>query len=127
MAGSEDPEYETGPLTAMAELARYSMGLARLEIELMFSAIADVMPGISKAGDAGRLRSGWMNGVKRLGQLPLTRPGGPADRPARSGQSARSRAGQRPPVIPARVGQAGVGQAGVLATTHMEKYWEPPP
>ncbi len=40
--------------------------LARLEIELMFSAIADVMPGIRKAGDAERLRSGWMNGVKRL-------------------------------------------------------------
>ncbi|MGE5287003.1 MAG: cytochrome P450 [Micromonosporaceae bacterium] len=46
----------------------YCLGasLAKLEIELMFSAIADVMPGIRKAGDAERLRSGWMNGVKRL-------------------------------------------------------------
>ena len=46
----------------------YCLGasLARLEIELMFSAIAEVMPGIRKAGDAERLRSGWMNGVKRL-------------------------------------------------------------
>ncbi len=40
--------------------------LARLEIELMFSAIADVMPDIRKAGAAERLRSGWLNGIKRL-------------------------------------------------------------
>ena len=32
----------------------------------MFNAIADAMPGISKAGDAERLRSGWLNGIKRL-------------------------------------------------------------
>ena len=46
----------------------YCLGasLAKLEIELMFSAVADVMPAIRKAGDAERLRSGWMNGVKRL-------------------------------------------------------------
>jgi len=48
--------------------AHYCLGanLARLEIDLMFNAIADAMPGISKAGDAQRLRSGWLNGVKRL-------------------------------------------------------------
>jgi cholest-4-en-3-one 26-monooxygenase len=40
--------------------------LARLEIDLIFNAIADVMPDISKAGDAERLRSGWLNGIKRL-------------------------------------------------------------
>ncbi len=39
---------------------------ARLEIELMFNAIADAMPGIRPAGDAERLRSGWLNGIKRL-------------------------------------------------------------
>ena len=46
----------------------YCLGasLARLEIELMFSAIADAMPAISRAGDAERLRSGWLNGIKRL-------------------------------------------------------------
>ena len=33
---------------------------------LMFNAIADAMPAISKAGDAERLRSGWLNGIKRL-------------------------------------------------------------
>jgi cholest-4-en-3-one 26-monooxygenase len=32
----------------------------------MFSAIANAMPDISKAGEAQRLRSGWLNGVKRL-------------------------------------------------------------
>jgi cholest-4-en-3-one 26-monooxygenase len=32
----------------------------------MFSAIADAMPAISKAGEAERLRSGWLNGIKRL-------------------------------------------------------------
>ncbi len=46
----------------------YCLGanLAKLEIELIFNAIADVMPGIRKAGDAERLRSGWLNGIKRL-------------------------------------------------------------
>ena len=40
--------------------------LARLEIDLIFNAIADVLPDISKAGEAERLRSGWLNGIKRL-------------------------------------------------------------
>jgi len=46
----------------------YCLGanLAQLEIDLMFSAIADGMPGIRRAGDAERLRSGWLNGIKRL-------------------------------------------------------------
>jgi cholest-4-en-3-one 26-monooxygenase len=48
--------------------AHYCLGanLARLEIDLIFKAIADAMPDISKAGDPQRLRSGWLNGVKRL-------------------------------------------------------------
>jgi len=40
--------------------------LARLEIELIFNAIADHMPGIRLDGDPVRLRSGWLNGIKRL-------------------------------------------------------------
>ena len=46
----------------------YCLGasLAKLEIELIFNAIADAMPGIAKAGDPVRLRSGWINGIKRL-------------------------------------------------------------
>jgi cholest-4-en-3-one 26-monooxygenase len=46
----------------------YCLGanLAQLEIGLMFNAIADGMPGIRRAGDAVRLRSGWLNGIKRL-------------------------------------------------------------
>jgi cholest-4-en-3-one 26-monooxygenase len=40
--------------------------LAQLEIDLMLNAIADGMPGIRRAGDAVRLRSGWLNGIKRL-------------------------------------------------------------
>jgi cholest-4-en-3-one 26-monooxygenase len=46
----------------------YCLGvnLARLEISLMFNAIADTLPGIRKNGEAERLRSGWLNGIKRL-------------------------------------------------------------
>jgi cholest-4-en-3-one 26-monooxygenase len=40
--------------------------LARLEISLIFDAIADAMPDISRAGQTARLRSGWLNGIKRL-------------------------------------------------------------
>ena len=48
--------------------AHYCLGanLARLEIELIFNAIADAMPGIRRAGEVERLRSGWLNGIKRL-------------------------------------------------------------
>jgi cholest-4-en-3-one 26-monooxygenase len=48
--------------------AHYCIGvnLARMEIDLIFNAIADAMPDITKAGDAERLRSGWLNGIKRL-------------------------------------------------------------
>jgi cholest-4-en-3-one 26-monooxygenase len=46
----------------------YCLGasLAKLEIELIFNAIADAMPGIAKTGDPVRLRSGWINGLKSL-------------------------------------------------------------
>ena len=48
--------------------AHFCLGasLARLEIDLIFNAIADSMPGIRKAGDPVRLRSGWLNGIKNL-------------------------------------------------------------
>jgi cholest-4-en-3-one 26-monooxygenase len=48
--------------------AHYCIGasLARLEIDLIFNAIAAAMPGIAQAGDAERLRSGWLNGIKHL-------------------------------------------------------------
>jgi cholest-4-en-3-one 26-monooxygenase len=48
--------------------AHFCLGasLARLEIDLIFNAIADTMPGISLAADPVRLRSGWLNGIKRL-------------------------------------------------------------
>ncbi len=49
----------------------YCLGasLAKLEIQLIFNAIADAMPDITKAGDPARLRSGWINGIK---SLPVT-------------------------------------------------------
>jgi cholest-4-en-3-one 26-monooxygenase len=46
----------------------YCLGasLAKLEIELIFNAIADAMPDIRKAGEPERLRSGWLNGIKKI-------------------------------------------------------------
>ncbi|MFK0123545.1 cytochrome P450 [Streptomyces nigra] len=46
----------------------YCLGksLAVLEIDLIFDAVADAMPGLTLAGDPRRLRSAWINGVKEL-------------------------------------------------------------
>ncbi|QRP43964.1 cytochrome P450 [Amycolatopsis sp. FDAARGOS 1241] len=46
--------------------SHYCLGanLARLEIDLIFNAIADVMPGITEAAPPQRLRSSWLNGIK---------------------------------------------------------------
>ncbi|MGH3734698.1 MAG: cytochrome P450 [Micromonosporaceae bacterium] len=48
--------------------AHFCLGanLARLEIELMFNAIADHLPDIQLAGDPRRLRSGWLYAIKDL-------------------------------------------------------------
>jgi cholest-4-en-3-one 26-monooxygenase len=45
----------------------YCLGasLAKLEIELIFNAIADAMPDIHQAGTPERLASGWVNGIKK--------------------------------------------------------------
>ncbi|MEV7191382.1 cytochrome P450 [Streptomyces sp. NPDC093510] len=40
--------------------------LAVLEINLIFNAIAEAMPGLRLTGDPRRLRSAWLNGVKEL-------------------------------------------------------------
>ncbi len=47
--------------------------LARLEIDLIFNAIADHLPDISKLGNPRRLRSGWLNGIK---EFPVDYKGG---------------------------------------------------
>jgi cholest-4-en-3-one 26-monooxygenase len=48
--------------------AHYCIGanLARLEMNLIFNAIADVLPDISIIGEPKRLRSGWLHGVKEI-------------------------------------------------------------
>ncbi|MFC9789003.1 cytochrome P450 [Rhodococcus sp. NPDC127528] len=48
--------------------AHYCLGanLARLEIDLIFGAIADHLPDIARLGDPQRLRSGWLNGIKHF-------------------------------------------------------------
>jgi cholest-4-en-3-one 26-monooxygenase len=40
--------------------------LAKMEINLMFEAIADAMPNITKAAEPRRLRHAWINGIKEL-------------------------------------------------------------
>jgi cholest-4-en-3-one 26-monooxygenase len=48
--------------------AHFCLGanLARLQIDLMFNAIADFMPNIRKTAEPKRLRSGWLNGIKEM-------------------------------------------------------------
>jgi cholest-4-en-3-one 26-monooxygenase len=48
--------------------AHYCIGanLARLEVNLIFDALADLAPGIRQLGEPRRLRHGWINGVKDL-------------------------------------------------------------
>jgi cholest-4-en-3-one 26-monooxygenase len=48
--------------------AHYCIGanLARQEVKLMFNALADHAPDISKLAEPRRLRSGWINGIKDL-------------------------------------------------------------
>jgi cholest-4-en-3-one 26-monooxygenase len=48
--------------------AHYCIGanLARMEIKLIFDELANQVPDIAKLAEPQRLRSGWINGVKRL-------------------------------------------------------------
>ena len=48
--------------------AHFCLGanLARLEIDLIFNAIADHLPDITKLAPERRLRSGWLNGIKEF-------------------------------------------------------------
>ncbi|WP_300677733.1 cytochrome P450 [Nocardioides sp.] len=48
--------------------AHYCIGanLARLEIKIVFDAIADRMPNIKQTGEPKRLRHSWINGIKEL-------------------------------------------------------------
>jgi cholest-4-en-3-one 26-monooxygenase len=67
--GSFDITREPNPhLSFGGHGAHYCIGanLARLEVELMFNAIADRMPDIEQVGEPRRLRHGWINGIKEL-------------------------------------------------------------
>ena len=46
----------------------YCLGanLAKMEINLMFEALAELAPGLAPDGDVRRLRSAWINGIKAL-------------------------------------------------------------
>ena len=49
--------------------------LAKMQIELIFNAIADHLPDLTSLGDPKRLRSGWLNGLTEwkvdLGTCPV--------------------------------------------------------
>jgi cholest-4-en-3-one 26-monooxygenase len=55
-------------LTFGAGGSHYCIGanLSRLELRVMFDAIADALPDIGLAGAPRRLRSSWLNGIKHL-------------------------------------------------------------
>ena len=62
-----DPDiYTSGGFGGLGTHYCLGANLAKLEIDLIFNAIADSMPDIAKAGDPVRLRSGWINGIKHL-------------------------------------------------------------
>jgi cholest-4-en-3-one 26-monooxygenase len=48
--------------------AHYCLGanLAKLEINLIFNALADALPDITLIGEPKRLRSGWLHGIKEI-------------------------------------------------------------
>ncbi|MRH91547.1 cytochrome P450 [Nocardia sp. SYP-A9097] len=48
--------------------AHYCVGanLARLEVSLIFEALAERVPNLTKLGDPKRLRSGWLNAIKEF-------------------------------------------------------------
>lgn len=75
--------------------SHYCIGanLARIEIRLIFEAFADYAPDIHRAGDASRLRHGWLNGIKHL---PVRYTAGGVSCPRRllARRSAASRVGR---------------------------------
>ncbi|CAM5353908.1 cytochrome P450 [Streptomyces narbonensis] len=71
---SPTPSASTSPATRIPTSAsaaagpRFCLGksLAIKEIELIFNAIADVLPDLTLVGEPRRLRAAWLNGVKEL-------------------------------------------------------------
>ena len=76
-SGFKVPVLGFGAGTFGGQGPHYCLGanLAKMQLELIFNAVADYFPDLTALGDPTRLRSGWLNGLTEwkvdLGKCPV--------------------------------------------------------